>query len=130
MGRACRGKERSDWQHLCKIAELAEITLAVLCAEPLKSACFASSKALVLHFKSASIDDQKRLFSNPKTSAFRHAKRKGGCGPRHSGVRSAVASAMRDLCKICVLALKIHWQCKKRCALKLVLLGATEFDLA
>ena len=25
MGRSCRGKERSDWQHLCKIAELAEI---------------------------------------------------------------------------------------------------------
>ena len=29
MGRACRGKERSDWQLLCKTAELAENTLAV-----------------------------------------------------------------------------------------------------
>ena len=31
MGRACRGKKRSDWQLLCKIAELAENILAVFC---------------------------------------------------------------------------------------------------
>ena len=30
MGRASRGKEHSDWQRICKIAELAENTLAVL----------------------------------------------------------------------------------------------------